>query len=54
MAHRGFRIRDMLDEIGVKLNMPPFLDGPAQLLPAKEIQGRLPHYGYTWNALLAG
>ena len=27
----------MLDEIGVKLNMPPFLDGRAQL-PAKEIQ----------------
>ena len=30
----------MLDEIGVKLNMPPFLDGQAQL-PAKEIhEGR--------------
>ena len=37
MADRGFTIRSMLDEIGVKLNMPPFLDGRAQL-PAKEIQ----------------
>ena len=26
MADRGFTIRGMLDEIGVKLNMPPFLD----------------------------
>ena len=40
MADRGFRIRGMLGEIGVKLNMPPFLDGQAQL-PAKEIhEGR--------------
>ena len=37
MADRGFTIRDMLCDIGVKLNMPPFLDGRAQL-PAKEIQ----------------
>lgn len=39
MADRGFTIRGMLDEIGVKLNMSPFLDGWAQL-PAKEIQER--------------
>ena len=37
MADRGLTIRSMLDKIGVKLNMPPFLDGRAQL-PAKEIQ----------------
>ena len=37
MADRGFTIRGMLNEIGVDLNMPPFLDGRAQL-PAKEIQ----------------
>ena len=37
MADRGFTIQDMLNEIGVDLNMTPFLDGRAQL-PAKEIQ----------------
>ena len=37
MADRGFTIRGMLNEISVELNMPPFLDGRAQL-PAKEIQ----------------
>ena len=37
MADRGFTIRDMLNDIGVKLNMPPFLEGRAQL-PAREIQ----------------
>ena len=31
MADRGFTIRSMLDEIGVNLNMPPFLDGHMQL-----------------------
>ena len=53
MADRGFMIQGMLDEIGV-LNIPPFLDGRAQL-PAKENKkGRLPHCGYMWNVLLAG
>ena len=37
MADRGFTIRSMLDEIGVNLNMPPFLDGRMQL-PAEEVQ----------------
>ena len=37
MADRGFTIRDMLNDIGVTLNMPPFLEGRAQL-PAREIQ----------------
>ena len=37
MADRGFTIQSMLDDIGVKLNMPPFLHGRAQL-SAKEVQ----------------
>ena len=37
MADREFTIRSMLDEIGVNLNMPPFLDGCMQL-PAEEVQ----------------
>ena len=54
MADKGFTIRGMLNEISVELNMPPFLDGRAQL-PAKEIQeGKLPHCGYMSNVLLAG
>ena len=36
MADRGFTIKDMLDEIGVKLNIPPFMEGRKQL-PAPEI-----------------
>ena len=40
MADRGFTIKDMLDEIGVKLNIPPFMEGRKQL-PAPEIsEGR--------------
>ena len=36
MADRGFTIRDMLQEINIDLNMPPFLDGRSQL-PANEV-----------------
>ena len=40
MADRGFTIKGMLNDIGVKLNIPPFMDGRKQL-PAEEIsEGR--------------
>ena len=40
MADRGFTIRDMLKQIGIDLNIPPFMEGRPQL-PAKEIlEGR--------------
>ena len=37
MADRGFTIKDMLQEIGVDLNIPPFLEGRKQL-PAEEVK----------------
>lgn len=37
MADRGFTIRDQLQEIGVDLNIPPFLQGQQQL-PSEEVQ----------------
>ena len=37
MADRGFTIKDMLGEIGVELNIPPFMEGRQQL-PQEEIQ----------------
>ena len=37
MADRGFTIKDMLQEIGVDLNISPFLEGQKQL-PAEEIK----------------
>ena len=37
MADRGFTIKQTLQEMGVELNIPPFLEGRQQL-PAKEIQ----------------
>ena len=37
MADRGFTIRDQLQSIGVKLNIPPFLDSQKQL-PAHVVQ----------------
>lgn len=39
MTNRGFTIRDMLHELGIELNIPPFMDGCMQL-PASEIQER--------------
>ena len=40
MADRGFTIKDMFDNIGVKLNIPPFMEGWQQL-PASEVsEGR--------------
>ena len=37
MADRGFTVKDMLKEIGVELNIPPFMEGRKQL-PAMEVQ----------------
>ena len=37
MAERGFTVKDMLKDTGVKLNSPPFMEGHAQL-PIEEVQ----------------
>ena len=37
MADRGFTIKDMLKDIGIELNLPPFMEWRAQL-PVKEVQ----------------
>ena len=37
MADRGFTIKDMLEKIGVELNIPPFMEGRQQL-PHEEIK----------------
>lgn len=40
MADRGFTIKDQLSELGIKLNIPPFLDGRTQLPPEDIKRGR--------------
>ena len=40
MADRGFTIRDQLNEVGVELSIPPFLDGQKQLPSRKVQEGR--------------
>ena len=40
MADRGFTIEEQLENIGVGLNMPPFLDGRNQLTPEEVKKGR--------------
>mgnify|MGYP003417295476 FL=1 len=37
MADRGFTVKDMLETLGIDLNIPPFLDGRQQL-PYEEIE----------------
>ena len=37
MADRGFTIKDMLKEIGINLNIPPFLEGRKQL-PSTDVE----------------
>lgn len=37
MADRGFTIRDILNNVGVELNIPPFLENRGQL-PASEVK----------------
>ena len=40
MADRGFTIKDMLQAIGVDLNIPPFMEGRQQLPASKVQEGR--------------
>ncbi len=37
MADRAFTIRDMLKELNIELNLPPFMEGRQQL-PAEEVR----------------
>ena len=37
MADRGCTVEDQLSDVSVNLNMPPFLEGHAQL-PSQEVQ----------------
>ena len=50
MADRGFTIKDMLQDLGVDLNIPPFIEGRSQL-PASEVM--LP-CAYTWRGQSGG
>ena len=40
MADRGFTIKDMLRDLNIELNIPPFLDGRRQLPPQEVESGR--------------
>ena len=40
MADRGFTIRDILNDVGVDLNIPPFLENRGQLPPSEVKAGR--------------
>ena len=40
MADRGFTIRDVLKNIGVELNIPPFMQGREQLSAEEVKEGR--------------
>ena len=40
MADRGFTIKDMLDNIGVKLKIPPFMEGRRKLPTSEVSKGR--------------
>ena len=40
MADRGFTIKDQVETIGAKLNIPPFLEGRQQLPPEEVQAGR--------------
>ena len=40
MADRGFTIKDILKDIGIKLNIPPFMEGHTQLPSSKVQEGR--------------
>ena len=51
MADRGFTIKDMLKDLGIDLNIPPFLEGRRQL-PSTELKQE-EKSEYTWNELLA-
>lgn len=40
MADRGFTIKDQLEPLNIKLNIPPFMEGPKQLPPEEVKSGR--------------
>ena len=40
MEDRGFKIKNQIEEIGAKLNIPPFLDGCLQMSPDDVTTGR--------------
>ena len=40
MADRGFSMKDMLKELDIELNLPPFLQGQEQLPPEEVQKGR--------------
>lgn len=40
MADRGFTIKDMLKELNIELNLPPFMEGKQQLTAEKVQEGR--------------
>lgn len=40
MADRGFTVRDQLSQVGVELNIPPFLDGRQKLTANEVSEGR--------------
>jgi len=40
MADRGFTIKDLLKDIGIELNIPPFMEGRQQLPPQEIEAGR--------------
>ena len=40
MADRGFIMKDMLKELDIELNLPPFLQGREQLPPEEVQKGR--------------
>ena len=40
MADRGFTMQDQLQSIGIKLNVPPFMEGRQQLPPEEVQEGR--------------
>ena len=40
MADRGFTIKDILKEINIELNLPPFMEGRPQLPPMQVQEGR--------------
>ena len=56
MADRGFTIKDLLEEIGVELNMPPFLEGRSQLTSDEVKAGRgiASLYAFILSGLLEG
>ena len=40
MADRGFTIKDILNSLGIDLNIPPFMQGRKQLIESEVQEGR--------------